>query len=70
MKSGYLTTEFWLAVAGVIAATVLLAANKIDSNLWVTVVTGSSGAYSLSRGIAKTSNTGMSTAEMSAGDGV
>ena len=53
MKTGLYTTEFWLSVLTLIAATVVLITNDIDAEQWVLVVTGAAGAYSVSRGLAK-----------------
>lgn len=52
-KAGYLTTEFWLAVLATVAATVLLALHRITPAEWTTITGGSSGLYSLVRGVVK-----------------
>lgn len=53
MKPGHLTTEFYLALAVAIAATVLCAMNKIDADLWSATVGVVSFGYSGARGLAK-----------------
>ena len=53
MKSGTKTTEFWLTLAGM--ALVLLNGTEYIDIPWqhLSVAMGSTGAYALSRGIAK-----------------
>jgi len=52
-KPGFLTTEFWLSVLTIVAATVMLGVSKIDSNLWMVAIGIGSGGYNISRGLAK-----------------
>ena len=56
MKTGVQTSEFWLALATTIAATVLLGIGKITPEMWAAVAVGSTGVYSSVRGLVK-SNT-------------
>lgn len=51
--TGVYTTEFWLTVLTLVAASVLLGLDKIDAGQWMIVGGGSSGAYSLARGLSK-----------------
>lgn len=51
--SGLYTSEFWLSVLTIIAATIVLITGDIDADKWIYVVTGAAGAYSISRGLAK-----------------
>lgn len=51
--SGLKTSEFWLSIVTIIAATVVLVTGDIDADKWILVVTGAAGAYNLSRGLAK-----------------
>lgn len=53
MKSGVYTSEFWVTVVALVCATVVLATGDIDADKWIIVFTGATGAYSLSRGVAK-----------------
>jgi hypothetical protein len=53
MKSGYLTTEFWVATLTIIAATVLCALDDIDATAWATATGVVSAGYQFSRGLAK-----------------
>jgi hypothetical protein len=53
MTDGMRTSEFWLTLAAIAAATAGLLLGKIDADLWAVVVTGGSGAYAISRGITK-----------------
>jgi hypothetical protein len=53
MTDGMRTSEFWLTLAAIVAATAGLLLGKIDADLWAVVVTGGSGAYAISRGITK-----------------
>lgn len=55
-SAGYRTTEFWLSAVVVIAATVLLAIDKIDPEAWMAVATGSAVGYPIGRGLAKLGN--------------
>jgi hypothetical protein len=52
-KPGLRTTEFWLTLAVIVAASVLLALGKIDQAAWLTAAGVSSGGYAISRGLAK-----------------
>lgn len=54
MTNGTQTTEFWLALAVVLGATVLLFANRIDQDTWKWAVAFPTAGYALSRGLAKT----------------
>lgn len=51
--SGVKTSEFWLSVLTIIAATVVLTTGDIDADKWILIVTGAASAYNLSRGLAK-----------------
>tara|TARA_R110002049_G_scaffold10277_1_gene50895 strand:+ start:394 stop:579 length:186 start_codon:yes stop_codon:yes gene_type:complete len=53
MKPGLMTTEFWLAIIAMIAASVLLGMDKIGPDIWAGVIAGVSGLYGVARGIAK-----------------
>lgn len=53
MKPGLQTSEFILAVVVLICATVLIALDKLDGTEFTTLAGIASGAYSLSRGVAK-----------------
>jgi len=53
VKPGTRTTEFWLALAALLCASVLLGLDKIDATVWVAVAAGVSGFYSVGRGLAK-----------------
>lgn len=50
---GVFTTEFWLTLAAMLAATIALLAGAIPAETWTFIVGGGAGAYALSRGIAK-----------------
>lgn len=52
-KPGYLTSEFWLTVLVVVAATVLRLTDDIDADAWMVVAGGATGLYNVSRGLAK-----------------
>lgn len=52
-RAGLQTTEFWLALAVVAAATVLCGLGKLDADQW-SLVAGVNGAgYAIGRGLAK-----------------
>ena len=51
MTQGMKSTEFWLSLAAMVAAT-YLAKSGADLQM-ILAVTGGAGAYSISRGIAK-----------------
>lgn len=53
MKEGIYTTEFWLSVGSIVAATVLCAIGKIDATVWAATVVPSAAGYTISRGIIK-----------------
>jgi len=53
MKPGVQTSEFILAVVTLVCLTVLVALDKIDGTVFGTLLTTVTGAYSLSRGVAK-----------------
>ena len=53
MKDGIYTTEFWLSVLIIIAASVLCAFDKIDAQMWATVAGPVGAGYAISRGLAK-----------------
>lgn len=53
MRQGLYTSEFWLSVLTIVAATVALITGSIDADKWILVTTGAAGAYNLSRGLAK-----------------
>lgn len=50
---GYLTTEFWLTLAVIVAALVLTLADKIGGEVGLGAITAAGGLYSVSRGLAK-----------------
>lgn len=50
---GYKTSEFWLTVLLIVAATALRLTNGIDADAWMVVCAGGGVAYNFSRGIAK-----------------
>lgn len=53
IKPGWQTSEFWLSVLVIVAATVLRLTQNIDADAWM-LATGSVGlGYPLSRGLAK-----------------
>jgi hypothetical protein len=52
-KPGVRTTEFWVTIVVVAAASVLLGLDKIDQSAWLTAAGLSSGSYAVSRGLAK-----------------
>lgn len=53
MKSGTQTTEFWLSVVVIAAATFLFYTGKITQDIWM-LATGVQGAgYTIARGLAK-----------------
>ena len=53
MKPGYATSEFWLALATIVAAVVLSVLNKIDGTAAMAAIGAATAGYSLSRGVAK-----------------
>ncbi len=53
VKGGYKTSEFYVAILAVIGAMILCGLGKISSDVLMVVLGGASGAYSLSRGLAK-----------------
>lgn len=57
MRRGISTTEFWLALAANVAATVLLAIGRITPETWMGVIAGTSGAYAIGRSIVKKGET-------------
>lgn len=52
-KSGFFTSEFMLAALTIIGATILALFDKDLDGPWTTAVATATGAYSLSRGLAK-----------------
>lgn len=52
-KPGWQTTEFWLSLATLLCATVLIGLDKIDASVWAAAAGVSSVGYALSRGLAK-----------------
>lgn len=50
-KPGYLTTEFWLTIAALVAGVVLVVVGSEDMGKWIisTAIPG----YAISRGVAK-----------------
>lgn len=50
---GVFTTEFWLTITTLIAASILAALGTISPELWAGVAGLSGGTYSISRGLAK-----------------
>lgn len=52
---GIYTTEFWLTVLTVLCATALTVTGHLDADNWMLVATGATGAYAVSRGLAKKS---------------
>ena len=53
MKPGALTTEFWLSVATVVAATVLACVSKVNGDVALGVIGTVTTGYGISRGVAK-----------------
>jgi hypothetical protein len=53
MKEGIFTSEFWISIGTIAAATALCALGKIDATMWSVAVGSIGGAYSVSRGLAK-----------------
>lgn len=53
MTDGTRTSEFWISILVLVAATVLVAIGKLEADQWMIVATGSAGAYAISRGLAK-----------------
>lgn len=51
--NGLKTSEFWVSVLAIIAATYLCATGKLDAGQWMIASGVSTGAYGLSRGLAK-----------------
>lgn len=51
--NGRITTEFWLTLATLIAATVLLGIGKVTGEVWLGVVVGNGGVYALGRTMLK-----------------
>lgn len=56
MTEGMKTSEFWVTIATIAAATLLCAIGKITPELWAFVAVGGVGTYSISRGVAKHRN--------------
>lgn len=52
-SEGVYTSEFWLTVLVIVAATVLRALGDISEDIWAIAIGVQGGAYSLSRGISK-----------------
>ena len=50
---GVKTSEFWLALAVLVAATVLAVLDVIDGQAWLAAAGVTGAGYSLSRGLAK-----------------
>lgn len=58
MKEGIFTSEFWISIGTIAAATALCALGKIDATMWSVAVGSIGGAYSVSRGLAKSRQDG------------
>lgn len=52
-KDGIYTSEFWLTLAVLICATLLVGLDKIDQNTWGVAVGLQGGGYAVARGLAK-----------------
>lgn len=52
-EPGYKTSEFWLTLVAMVAATVLRVLNDIDADAWMIVVGGSGVGYNINRAIVK-----------------
>lgn len=52
-RPGVRTSEFWLSAGVIVCATVLVALGRLDADMWALVSIGGSGAYGVSRGLAK-----------------
>ena len=52
-KPGVKTSELWVTLTVLMAATLLAALGRIDADLWAFVAVGSSASYGVSRGLAK-----------------
>jgi hypothetical protein len=53
MTDGWKSSEFWLQVAVIACATLLLAMDKINSEMWAIVAGVNGGAYVLGRSFVK-----------------
>ena len=53
MTEGMKTSEFWLTLVLIIAATLLAWGGTITEQTWLLVSTGGAAGYSISRGLAK-----------------
>lgn len=53
MTPGAKTSEFWLTLGTIVAATILTALKVIGPEVWAAVVLGGSGAYTASRAVVK-----------------
>lgn len=52
-EPGYKTSEFWLTLFAMIAATVLRALGEIDADAWMIVVGGGGLGYNINRALVK-----------------
>lgn len=55
VKPGWMTTEFWLSVVGVVALVVLCLADKVDGTVAGPAIATATLGYAVSRGVAKKS---------------
>lgn len=53
MTNGLKTSEFWLSAIILVSASILTALGHLSDGQWTVIVTGVTGAYGISRGIAK-----------------
>jgi hypothetical protein len=56
IKEGIRTSEFWLTVLTVVAATVLVLTDNLSEELWAAAVGIQGAGYSVSRGLTKGKN--------------
>lgn len=52
-KEGPKTSEFWVSIAIIVSATILMALGSISEALWGDITKFVGGAYVVSRGLAK-----------------
>jgi hypothetical protein len=57
MKQGIATSEFWVIIAGMVIMAILSGIDKLTPEL-IAAIAGPTGAYAISRGIAKHGNGG------------
>ncbi len=52
-KPGWQTTEFWILIVVILAASILVGLGKLEPAAFMQAITLSGGAYKISRGLAK-----------------